>query len=78
MAPTCLAVQLVSSGHDAADVEKLLTASTLWGQLDLDALAVFARADAMMNRHYAKIRPEQEWRKALADAAQRWADHWTE
>lgn len=78
VAPSCLAVQLVSSGHDAAEVEKLLAASTLWGQLDLDALAVFARADVLMNRHYAKIRPEQEWRKALAEAAQRWADHWTE
>ncbi|MGW5879441.1 hypothetical protein ACWFMI_23115 [Nocardiopsis terrae] len=27
---------------------------------------------------HAQIRPTQEWRKALADAAQRWADHWTE
>ncbi|SIO88494.1 hypothetical protein [Nocardiopsis sp. JB363] len=78
VAPSCLAVQLVSSGHDAADVEKLLSASAMWGRLDPDALAVFARADVRMNRHYARIRPGQEWRTALADASQRWAEHWAE
>lgn len=73
--PSCLAVQLVSAKQDPADVEKLLSASSVWGCLDQDALVTFARADVRMYRHYTKLRPDQKWLMAMLDAAKAWHQH---
>lgn len=73
--PSCLAVQLVSAKQDPADVEKLLSASSVWGRLDRDALVTFARADVRMYRHYTKLRPDQKWLVAMLDAAKAWHQH---
>ncbi|MFE9243425.1 protein kinase [Nocardiopsis sp. NPDC006938] len=70
--PSGLAVQLVSAGLEPADVEKLFASTSFWAGLDQGALAVFARAQVRMNRHYTRLRPDEEWLVAMLDAAKAW------
>ncbi|MFC9084912.1 protein kinase [Nocardiopsis dassonvillei] len=73
--PSCLAVQLVSSGHSPADAQALVSDCQAWKSASPGSLDAFAQANARMHHWFVKLRPEEEWLKAMATAAQAWADH---
>ncbi len=73
--PSCLAVQLVSSGHPPEAAQSWVSKCTAWQEASEESVAVFARADARMHRWFAKLRPEEKWLEEMADAAEAWAAH---
>jgi hypothetical protein len=71
VSPTCLAVQLVSAGYPPAEVEGWVSGVDGWKE-HLDAVRVFARANAGLHRWMAEVRGEA-WLNAMAEAAESWA-----
>jgi len=73
--PTCLAVQLVSSGHSPESAEAWVSKTVAWEASSPESLSAVARANARMNRWFAGLRPDEKWLGALAVAAEAWAEH---
>lgn len=73
--PTCLAVQLVSSGHTPEEAEAWVSGSDAWKAASPESLVVLAGANARMNERFAVLRPDQDWLKAMRDAAKAWHQH---
>ncbi|GAA0348079.1 protein kinase [Streptomyces blastmyceticus] len=72
--PACFVVQLVSVGHSPESAEGWAARCTAWANADPKAIDVFAAADLRMHRAIADQRPDQAWLRAMAEAAQAWAD----
>ena len=73
--PTCLAVQLVSSGHSPESAEAWVSKTDAWDASSPESLVAVGRANARMNRWFAGLRPEEKWLDALAVAAEEWSEH---
>ncbi|GAB3488774.1 phosphotransferase family protein [Nocardiopsis coralliicola] len=73
--PTCLAVQLVSSGHTPASAEAWIAGTDVWARADAEAADAIARADARLRGHLADAYPDVYWLGAMAEAARAWAAH---
>jgi hypothetical protein len=71
--PSCLAVQLVSSGHSPESAESWVAGCDAWKAASDESVDAFARANARMNRWFAQLRPEEKWLDAMAEAAEAWA-----
>ncbi|MEE2037464.1 protein kinase [Nocardiopsis sp. CT-R113] len=70
--PSCLAVQLVASGHTPAEAEQWVSGVEAWKHHP-EAARVFARADAGLQRSFAERWPDEAWVDAMAAAAEAWA-----
>ncbi|MEV6819425.1 protein kinase [Nocardiopsis dassonvillei] len=75
--PSCLAVQLVASGHSTTDAEAWVSGCEAWKRASPESLDGFALANARMHHWFAEMRPEEAWLADMAVAAQAWADHRT-
>ncbi|WP_435113960.1 protein kinase [Nocardiopsis synnemataformans] len=73
--PTCLAVQLVSSGHSPESAESWVSKMVAWEMSSPESLRIVARANARLNRWFAELRADEKWLGAMAEAAEAWADH---
>ncbi|MGK5532929.1 protein kinase [Streptomyces sp. URMC 129] len=73
--PACLVVQLVAAGHSAGAAEAWVARCTAWVNADSKAIDVFAAAYVRMLYALARRRPEETWRRALAEAAEAWTNH---
>ncbi len=73
--PTCLAVQLVSSGHSPESAESWVSKTVAWERPSAESLGAVARANARLNRWFAELRADEKWLGAMAEAAEVWADH---
>lgn len=72
--PACLAVQLIATGHTPTSAESWASRCVAWQKADPAAIDAFAAANLRMLRSFAERFPAK-WRKAMAQAAQVWADH---
>lgn len=72
--PTCLAVQLVSSGHSPESAESWVSKTIAWERSSAESLRTLARANARLNRWFAELRADEKWLGAMAEAAEAWAD----
>lgn len=68
--PACLVVQLIASGHSAADAEWWASQCGTWQDADPRGLDAFAGANARMHRTFADRNPEAPWIGAIATAAE--------
>ena len=73
--PACLVVQLVSSGHSPESAESWAARCKAWANADPKAINAFGAAYVWMLWRYARRRPEESWRTAMAEAAESWANH---
>jgi hypothetical protein len=73
--PACLVVQLVAAGHSPESAETWAAECAAWTHADAKAVDAFAAATLRMYRRSADRHPDTPWLKAMATAAQEWADH---
>ncbi|MDT0306068.1 protein kinase [Streptomyces sp. DSM 44917] len=73
--PATLVVQLVSGGHTPEAAESWAARCTAWSEAAPKAIDAFAAAEVRMWREMAERRPGRPARRALADAAEAWAEH---
>ncbi|MGW0983442.1 protein kinase [Streptomyces xiamenensis] len=73
--PGMLVVQLVSSGHSPESAESWAAGCKVWEDAAPEAIDAFAAATTRMYWSFAKWRPEESWLKAVAEAAEAWANH---
>ncbi|MGW7294136.1 protein kinase [Streptomyces xiamenensis] len=73
--PAMLVVQLVSSGHSPESAESWAAGCKAWEDAAPEAIDAFAAATTRMYWSFAKWRPEESWLKAVAEAAEAWANH---
>lgn len=73
--PSCIAVQLVSAGHSPAEAESWVSGCDAWKRADPAAIDAFARANTRMHEWMVKVRPDEDWLKAMLTAAAAWAGH---
>ncbi|SIO90809.1 hypothetical protein [Nocardiopsis sp. JB363] len=67
--------QLIASGHSPIDAESWVSAGAAWKAADPAAVDEFARAQVRMQEWIVEQLPDQEWRKAMLAAAQKWCRH---
>jgi hypothetical protein len=72
--PACLVVWLIASDHTPRSAESWAARVPSWHTAPADALAEFARIQALMWEGIATDSPE-EWPANLARAARQWASH---
>lgn len=73
--PACLVVQLVAAGHSAETAENWADNCTAWREANPRALDAFASATVRMYRRFAERRPDEAWRGAMVQAAEKWSAH---
>jgi hypothetical protein len=73
--PACLAVQLVSSGHSPESAESWAAGCKAWSNAHPDAINAFVAAYVWMLWRHARRRPQDSWRKEMAEAVELWAKH---
>jgi hypothetical protein len=73
--PACLVVQLVSSDHSPESAESWAARCKAWANADPEAINAFGAAYVWMLWRHAKRRPEETWRKEMAQAVESWANH---
>ncbi|MEO3749890.1 protein kinase [Streptomyces sp. B6B3] len=73
--PAVLVVQLVSSGHTPEAAESWAARCEAWTEADPHAIDAFAAATTRMYWTAATRRPEESWLRAMAEAAEAWANH---
>jgi hypothetical protein len=73
--PACLVVQLVAAGHSPESAESWAARCAVWKNADPAAVDAFAAAKTRMYWHLAFRKPDEPWLKAMAEAAESWANH---
>ncbi|MGW4883116.1 hypothetical protein [Streptomyces murinus] len=73
--PALLVVQLVASGHTAAEAEKWAAQVPAWREAEPEAVDAFAAAGLRMYRARTRRRPAEEWLTAMVRAYEAWASH---
>lgn len=73
--PACLVVQLVAAGHSPESAESWAARCRAWNNADPKAVDAFAAAKTRMYWTLAFRKPEETWLKAMAEAAEVWANH---
>ncbi|TDC64881.1 protein kinase [Streptomyces hainanensis] len=73
--PATLVVQLVAAGHSPEAAESWATGCKAWVNADPQAIDAFAAAQVRMYWQFAFRRPEETWLRAVAEAAEAWANH---
>lgn len=73
--PAMLVVQLIAAGHSPASAESWVAQCATWAKADPRAVDAFAAACTRMWWQLALRRPDRLARKALAVAAEAWANH---
>ncbi|MGK5529827.1 hypothetical protein [Streptomyces sp. URMC 129] len=68
-------VQLVSSGHSPASAESWAAGCKAWATAAPEAIDAFAATRVRMHWAFARQKPEESWLRAMAEAAEAWADH---
>ncbi|MFE1100289.1 protein kinase [Nocardiopsis alba] len=72
--PSCLAVQLIASGHTPDSALGWVSGLEGWKTSSEESAVVFARVDVRMHRWSVEARPEEEWLKAMLVAAEAWVE----
>lgn len=73
--PAMLVLQLVAAGHSPESAEAWAARCEAWMNADSKAIDSFAAACVRMQWAFARRRPEESWLKALAEAAEAWANY---
>ncbi|MDT0310047.1 hypothetical protein RM780_24280 [Streptomyces sp. DSM 44917] len=73
--PACLVVQLVASGHSPEAAESWAARCGAWERADPRAIDAFAAADTRLHWTRAFRQPGETWLKAMAEAAESWANY---
>lgn len=73
--PAMFLIQLVAAGHSPKSAESWASRCASWANADPCALDAFAAAKTRMWWRLAFQRPDRPSRKALAEAAETWANH---
>ncbi|MEU6822782.1 aminoglycoside phosphotransferase [Streptomyces atriruber] len=71
----CWVVWLISAGHTPDEAELWAAKTPAWATAPPRAVDVFAVAQQRLWTGIAADNPETGWKRSLADAATRWADH---
>ncbi|WP_059006120.1 hypothetical protein [Streptomyces specialis] len=75
LVPASFVTQLVASGHGAEEAESWPARCRVWADADPAAIDAFAAATVRMRRAFAERRPEEQWLRAMEQAAKAWATH---
>lgn len=70
--PACLVIQLIASGHSAADAERWVAGCGAWKRADPAALDAFSVANVRLHQETVKRDPA-DWCAAMLRAAEAWA-----
>ncbi|MDT0345849.1 protein kinase [Streptomyces litchfieldiae] len=73
--PAMLVIQFVAAGHSPRAAEAWAANCEAWANADPEAIDAFAAAKTRMWWQLAWQRPDRPSRKALAEAAEAWANH---
>lgn len=73
--PACLVPRLIAWGHSPTSAEEIARECPAWADADPAAVDVFVAALTAMWGEIARDQPDEQWKQALAHAAQQWKDH---